>query len=98
MQCLFYYSIRSFYPNHRRYCLAHTAPTTYAYNLECGHRQYQQWEIKLQQDGTSRIKNLETNTCLAPIGPNNQTQYNCTDNDLSLDWILTPYDSPGNET
>ena len=97
-QCLFYCSIRSVYPNHRRYCLGHPGGGgMYAYNLECGHRQYHQWEIILQQDGTSRIKNLQTNTCLAPFGANNQTQYNCADNDPSLNWILAPVDSPGNK-
>ena len=70
----------------------------YAFNLECGHRLYQQWVIILQKNGASRIQNLETNKCLGPVGPNNQTQYICTDNDPSLNWILTPSDSPGNKT
>ena len=68
----------------------------YAENYECNHRHWQKWEIIPWLDGTSRIKNFQTKTCLAPLGVNNQTQYNCTDNDPSLNWILTPAGGIGN--
>ena len=70
----------------------------YAENYECNHRHWQKWEIIPWLDGTSRIKNFQTKTCLAPLGVNNQTQYNCTDNDPSLNWILIPTNNPGNKT
>ena len=72
-------------------------PSDYAINFECSDTIIRQkWELIPWLDGISRIKNLKTDTCLAPVGVNNQTQYNCTDNDSSLNWILTPAGSIGN--